>query len=288
MALNHDAATAIVVLDGLAVCCFNKDGEDPHWQVGFLHQPHHDVTLKVSTTDNAVIVPLTSLPGARRIRIYTEGGIRPDYENEFKDGFFDNGPIDRNVRPVTDDEVENFRWVVDLENQNELGHGRVRLRRPTNPVVLTTIFNAVFYNKEVTPPPPHHFFVLPDGVDPNLLRPNQLGDFEFGQVDDQVAGDIVCEEGGRVIIEIDGDVIASLEARPDIRYLIDFNNMRRHHEPQRGRALDLELVDFSLYYDLLDVERRFAMWGIPPNFNSGRVSCNLCRLSVTNDLSVLT
>jgi hypothetical protein len=287
MALNHAAATATIIMDGLAVCCFNKNGKHPHWQVGFLHQPHHDVNLRVSTTAGDVIVDPKPLTGAKRIRIYTEGGIRPDYENTFKGGFFDNGPVDRKVDPATVDETENFRWVVDLES--DLGHERVFLKKPAKPVVLTTIFDAVFYNKRVTLPSPHLFYVLPDGINPNPLPPEQLRKHLFGHVNDVVAADIVCEEGGRVIVEIDGKIEASLDAKPDLRYLIDLNNMRHHHKPPPGRGRDLELVDFSLYYDILDVDRKVAMWAVlPRDERSGRVSCNLCRLSVTDDLSDLT
>lgn len=286
MALDHNAATATIILDGLAVCCFNK--KTLRWQVGFIQQPEHNVMLSVSTTRKEVIIPSRPVLAGSNISIYTEGGIAPDYENTYKDGFFDCGSVNRKVSPNTPDEEKNFRWVVDLEGQEDLQHGRVRLKRPANPVVLTTISDAVFYNKEVTPPPPHHFFVLPDGIDPNKLQPNELKKYEFGQVDDEAAADIRCEGGGSVKIKIDENIVGSLNARPDRRYLIRLSNMRQHQHPHGSHSRVFEKTDFSLYYDVLEVEQKFAMWGIPPRFRSGRVSCNISRLSVSEDLSVLT
>lgn len=286
MALDHNAATATIILDGLAVCCFNK--KTLQWQVGFLQQPEHDVMLSVSTTRKEVIISNRPVTAGSNISIYTERGITPDYEDTYKEGFFDRGSVNRKVTPTTPNEKKNFRWVVDLEGQEDLDHGRVRLKRPAKPIILTTISNAVFYSKEVTPPPPHHFLVLRDGIDPNELPQNEPEKHEFGQVNDQVAGDIRCEDGGSVKIKIDEDIVASLDARPDRRYLISLSNMRQHQHPHGSHSRVFEKTDFSLYYDVIEVERKFAMWGIPPKFRSGRVSCNISRLSVSEDLSVLT
>lgn len=287
MALNHDAATATVLLDGLAVCCFNETARQ--WQVAFLQQPHHDhdVKLSVKTTKGQVIVRPTRVPAGSRVGITTVKGVRPDYENTFKGGFFSNGLVNRKEAP-SPDEQKNFRWVVDLEDPRDIDHGRVRLKRPSSPPVLTTISDAVFYNHLVTPSRPHHFYVLLHGQDPNKLEPGKRDKYEFGRVNDEIAGDIKCEEGGGVIIKIDGKELCRLEAAPDRRYVIEMSNLRQHHTPSSSDSHKLELTDFSLYYDIIDVERKFGMWGVPAVAGrSGRVSCNIARFGVINDLSPL-
>lgn len=282
MALNHAAATATLRLDGLAVCCFNKASKQ--WQVGFLYQQDHDVHLSVSTFDGQEVVPPTPVPRGSHVSITTDKGVRPDYENTFQGGFFSNGPVNRKVDPPPAAK-KNFRWVVDMEDSSEIDHGRVRLKRPTNPLVFTTVSDAVFYNHRVTPARPHHFYVLPDGQNPNNCKPGELDRYEFGRVNDEIAGDIECEEGGAVIIKIDGNELRRLEAAPGRRYVIEMSNLRHHHAPPDSGSPKLELTDFSLYYDIVEVDRKFCMWGVPDPRRSNRVSCNIARFGSIDDLS---
>lgn len=281
MTLNHANATATVTLDGLAVCCFNK--AQLRWEVAFLQQPEHDLMLSISEGVN-VIFPRTRVDPTSSIKIYPLDGVTPDYQDAFKDGFFDNGPVNRKVDPVTPAEIENFRWALDMEDTNELPHGNVALKKPPTRATLTTILDAVFYTSEVTPNTPNDFFILPEGVDPNSLSPSELSAYQLGKVNDQVSADITCKEGGKVVVEVDKSRIV-LDAKPGVNYMIDLNNMRRHHNHKHSTIF--EKVDFSLYYDAMDVDSKLAMWGIPPNFHSGRVSCNIVRMGVTEDLSLL-
>lgn len=285
MTLDHTKATAIVRMDGLGVCCFNRQTQQ--WQVVFLRQPQHDLQLSVSTKSD-VVLPQQPITGHSNIRIYADRAVKPDYENTFREGFFDNGSLNRKAAPTTPAEEENFRWVVDLENEQELPLGVVSLKRPASSGILTVISDAVFYNNEVTPSAPNDFFLLPDGIDANRLTQTELEQFEFGKVNDLIAADIICEDGGSVVIEIDGKVVSSLVAKPGLTYLIALNNMRMHHMPHNVHSPLFEKIDFSLYYDVIDVTKsKLAMWGIPPNFHSGRVSCNIVRTSLTDDLSLL-
>jgi len=142
MPLPHDEATARIMLDGLAVCCFNRRAQQ--WDVGFLRHNHHNHQMLL-TIDGHPDSPVEFRPNeGQSITISTREGMSP-YESH-PNGYFGRDPIrDRRVLPTSIDEAENFRWIVDLENPADIDHGNGRLKKPGFLVTRTLIQHAVFY-----------------------------------------------------------------------------------------------------------------------------------------------
>src|SRR3954447_27038762 len=120
MPLPHNTATAQIIMDGLAIDCFNRRRQ--LWQVAFLRHNDHNHRLILDIDGNAD-TPIEFRPKRGIIiRIETLQGISP--YRDFPDGFFDKGPIrDRTRPPATADEAENFRWIINLEDPQSIGHG---------------------------------------------------------------------------------------------------------------------------------------------------------------------
>jgi hypothetical protein len=283
MTLDHTKATATITLDGLGICCFNN--RTHQWQVAFLRQPEHDLRLSVFKGLNSIL-PEQIVSAGSRVNIYTQKGVCPDYEKTFKEGFFDNGPVNRKAGPANDAERENFRWVVDLADSRELPQGNVKLKKSELGGVLTTISDAVFYTKDLSASTPNDLFLLPEGVDPNQLAQAELAQHEFGRINDVIAADIVCEPGGSVVVEVDGRIVSMLEAQPGGSYTIALDNARMEHDHGHP-APGIQKGDFSLYYDAVDVTKKLALWGLPSHEHSGRVSCDAIRMSGVTDLSLI-
>src|SRR5204863_4183512 len=120
-----------LTIEGLAICCFNTEvGRRPkHWEVGFLRQPDHNLTLTIKDHDpEQYEIDRT----VRTIRIQTGKGIPPDYDSKYVRGYYDLGKlgVKRKTKPSSNDAIENFRWVLNLESKDDVPLGKVRLHPP--------------------------------------------------------------------------------------------------------------------------------------------------------------
>jgi hypothetical protein len=262
MTLPHNNATARVTIDGLAICCFNRS--ENMWDVGYLHHDHVPLhTLILEIRDEA---PVTIPDPTAQITFTTTNPQTPPYPGS-PNGFFD--PLgrrpDRGDFPMTADDVENFRWIIDLEDQSDVPHGMVTLRRPGFLVTRTFIHDAVFYTSKLSP---NELYLAPNTNntqdDPNNMGSAALHQHLFGRTNDEIAADIFCAPGnGAVTITIPG-VLAQprvLPHRPGNPWEIRLTNLCLH--PTAGTRR-FEIGDFHLFYDVLTITgQKQAIWGEP-------------------------
>jgi|SRR5678816_4019032 len=288
MTLPHNEAIARVIVDGLAICCFNSD--ETKWDLGFLHhtnKPAHQLILKVEGHPPHHLSNRTGL-----ISFKTNNA---NFPGDFPDGFFDNGRIrDRTVNPVTPDEKENFRWVIDMADPHDVNHGHLQLIDPPFPVTRAHIENAVFYTTERSP---RDLIMVSRDDDPN-----QKPVAPYGKTNDEIAADIFCESGDELVIEIDGEALYSpLQRREGNPWKICLTHLCLQLPPPAGAKF--EKGDFHLFYAALNTERQFALWGEPvqgmvhcgsPNDQaflrsreSGRTDCDTVRMSNIDSLDAL-
>lgn len=291
MSLDHENATANLLLDGLAICCFNPQAR--MWEVAYLRHPEHELGLDLGDGSDPRIIPRE----ARVIRVETVNGETPDYEGEFPLGFLDRGRVPdrkRDQAGMSTDEKENFRWAMNLDEGADLPHGQITLKRPPYPVMMAYISDAVFYAAALTP---KNLFLLPLADDPAMMSATTLNQHLYGKTADQIGADIKCAPGGGIKITIDGEELPLLPHKPGSPWQIMLMNMRpfmiddgghKHMDiaapaaaaqqsspAETDAGSDLEQGDFQIYYDALDVSgEEYSLWGHRSHKLSGRTDCN--------------
>ena len=187
MTLPHEEATANLLIDGLAICCFNSKVTPKRWEVGFLRHPVHNLTITAVRGGDRREHQIDT--AAIKIEFKTLNGVTPDY-NQFKGGFFDVEKLDRPKRkkkPADDDHKENFRWTLDLDNKDDVDHGKIkRLLRPAYGATVAYIDDALFYTNDQTPT---SLYLVPEGIDPRCTPEGELENFELGMTNDQLGAD---------------------------------------------------------------------------------------------------
>jgi hypothetical protein len=287
MPLDHNQATAKVTVDGLALGCYNR-GESK-WDLACLHHPHFPLHNLILTIDGNLVA---LNPPPFRTSLIEFVAVSPNTPPGFPNGFFDLGRVpDRKVDPALGDAdaAENFRWTVNLEDQGDIPHGQVTLRKPDPPFRLTRAFihNGVFYTTERSPKillkAP---FTTNPLDDPNTMNQGQIQSHILGKTNDAIAADIFCDSlGGKVIVKIDNVPVAELPHRSGNPWQISLTNLC---PPSTSAPTQkFERGDFHLFYDVLTVTgQQHAIWGEPvvPHFISGRADCDTVFMSDTQTL----
>ncbi|MFL6255151.1 MAG: hypothetical protein ACJ74T_09005 [Pyrinomonadaceae bacterium] len=282
MPLNHESATAKLLIDGLAICCFNPRARV--WEVGYMRHPEHELGLDLGDGSDLRVIPRE----ARVIRIETLKGKTPAYESEFPLGFFERGPVPdrkRDEAGMSTDEKENFRWAMNLDEGTDVPHGQIKLKPPPYPVTMAYISDAVFYAAALTA---KNLFLLPLRENPAGMSAAALEQQLYGKTADQIGADMRCAEGGGIRITIDDEELPLLPHRPGNPWQIMLMNMRpfmmhdgghRHTDAdvaaETTAGSNLEQGDFQIYYDALDVTgEEYSLWGYASHMFSGRTDCN--------------
>ena len=267
--------TATITIDGLAICYFDKI--KMRWVVRFPKEPTHKLKLLINGTAYPV-------ENANEFSIFTIRGIYPDYEDEYEGGCLDT-KVKRKSDAPAPAPAYSMRWAINLCDDDDVPPGFRGLQTPPYGNILLEITNAVCYVAEV---PETFFYRLKLGVDGNHA-PNRVGK-EFGRVSGLIAGDIMCEPGGGLVIKKDGAELVKLEAKPRVTHKIHFSNM----EPEKADEMDLrakgEFVpsntnqgevntyykgDFHVYYDSLkNARERHALWGLEVYERGSRTDCD--------------
>lgn len=286
---QHDKATANLTVDGLAICCFASKSEPKRWQIAFLRQPDHALRITIDPGDGGKPDHIEVDKDASRLEIRTVKGRTPDY-GEHPHGFYDKGKLkeNRKKKPSGQDAKENFRWALDLQDKDDVKHGKIKLKRPEGyGVTLAYIDDALFYTCNQTS---SNLYMVPWGVDPNLW-PEKLKEWELGMTNDQLGADIECEDDGGIIILVNGVEKKRLHSRPGKPWQICLMNMRPHHMDERGKAGGhgetaardggkLEKGDFHLYYDAIETsDGLFAVWGYPMRWAAPRAESRDCGMA---------
>jgi len=305
MPLPHNSATATVTIDGLGICCFNHRRQ--FWEVGYLRHDAHNHELALFIDEKRV--DLDPVNRDFVIRIETINGISP--YRDFPDGFFGSERVaDRTKDPLqmSDDEKENFRWAVDLEDPwDEMKQGKGELFKPSGfKVTRAFISDAVFYTREIGP---KDLFNLSMAENGSTMSDRELEAHKFGKTNNLTAADITCASDGAVNVIVDNghghsEIKATLLHRSGDPWQISLKNMRPgrvsfsgqhdheslHDEIRVAPGRRPEMGDYQLYYtafNLLDHRKQRALWGFPEINQSGRTDCNLVWASTSDDLDAL-
>ncbi len=242
--LAHHRATANLYVEGLALTHFDLGTKT--WDVNFLRNSDHTFTLVVSG-NGFPEDPLRIDQSVRSIRISTVNGIEPDFE-QFPNGYWFSNQFF--FRRTDLGHAEDFRWVPNLANRAEfLLHalvrpGAIKSGSAVDSVTELSIPNVVFYTKSRTDYPlTQSLLDIPD------LLP-------IGKTNTTIGADILCDEGGAILIEIDGEEWARLPQVSGSPYLITFENSDNKRFPVAPEELiagEFIKGDFALYYEFLDV-----------------------------------
>jgi hypothetical protein len=287
MTLPHQNATATITIDGLAVCCFNPDQNA--WEVGYLHHPHvplHSLELRIEGETGTTTIDHTH----SRIIFNATNSRTPPYPGS-PNGFFDPSGVtpDRKGFPTTADDLENFRWLINLQDPADAGHGHCSTRQGGIGITRAFLHNAVGYTSRIASRDVYRIpFNHVPPLDPNNMTEDQRNEFLFGKINDTTSFDIFCDPvDGFVSLEIPGLLpLRILRHRPGNPWKINLQNLCFTADTKNR----FEIGDFQLFYDVLRVDgQQQAIWG-EPLFDangikeSGRVDCDITWLGATQSL----
>jgi len=296
MTLPHDNATAKITIDGLAVCCFNKARKT--WEIGYLHHRHRPVhTLLLHIEDEN---PIEIQDNIREITFSATNPQTPSFPG-LANGFFDPVGIkpDRKSIPTTADDIEDFRWIINLQDPSDIEHGNATPKRAPFPVTRVFLHDAVCYTSRLSSKIVYRApFTNRREHNPNHMNQATLEQHKFGRTNDQIAAEIFCATGnGAVTITIPG-VLAQpriLRHRPGKPWNISLTNLCLRPVETRDT---FEIGDFQLFYDVLTVTgQKQAIWGERPRAAApdteihakryratGRVDCDITWLGASETL----
>ena len=191
--LDHPNATATVSITGLALGCYNKCTQN--YEVGFLRHDTHNLTIEVTKKlpYGESKMKYEIIDHEHRIFIDAENAAAPE------DPIFTVGEeFDRTQPP---ENLEDFRWVIDFDTDMNDGNP-VDLKAPDVPVTEMYISKPRLYgDQDLLTQDPH----LVVRLDPNTNEPVAGEDPElFGFFTEGIKADITCQNGGAVILRVDG------------------------------------------------------------------------------------
>jgi hypothetical protein len=264
--LDHSRATAHLLIKGLSVMLFNPAPEQKRWEVAFPREKKHLLELTIEGNGHQQTCPEEIDLETSHIDISVTKPIVPDWK-QFPRGFWFRNPFSRRLLA---NHYEDFRWVPDFCSFSDFPlHGRVRLKKPGKKCTILTVGNVIFYTKE------HSYYELHQSLmNDNIIVP-------LGKANNQVGADIRCENGGEVIVRIDGRECARLRHVPGKPYTITLSNQ----EPKSNKIPADRIVgkykrgDFKLYYNLLDVDVKFDLLCPDTIYKSRDCDCETVHVS---------
>ena len=193
--LDHDNATATVSITGLALGCYNKSTQN--YEVGFLRHECHALTIEVKKKlpDGESVMKYEIKDYAHRIFIDAENAVSPEDPIYFIGEDYDD--FDRTQ--LTGD-LEDFRWIIDFETNLNDGEP-VELKAPDVPVTEMYVSKPRLYadQESITDDLYNLVSLGPDGEPIPNKEPEPFGFFTEG-----IRADISCQDGGAVILRVDG------------------------------------------------------------------------------------
>ena len=289
--------TAEFLIDGLAICCFNKDKK---WEVAFLRREDHKLTIKITRDQSPIDLQATGLkadddgldPFRFRIAnvqtIGISGGLAADY-GTYPNGYFEEA---RFYKPSNIGNPKDFRWVINLQGNEDLpGHGAIKaIKKPESSsavksVTLATIENVILNTHQLTEAP----VTL---VTPRWEPPvNKLASYLTNEM---IGSEIIrCPEGGGLTINIAGASPILLQEKG--HYIIELSNMDKCDAPEPIKyplpgGYILAKGDFNNYYsvvELYDGAKEYDLWSPPKLRPSGcAIGTRFVRIADCNSVRV--
>ena len=243
MALNDTKPTATISVTGLALSCFNEATRN--WEVGFIKAARHVLRVTVAKVSADHSTSQITFEIDRKHRVFvTAANAEVPAQPLFMSEHFDRKNREASHR-------QDIRWIVDLEKEFNDGNPLELM----SDVSITELF--------VSQPT---LYADQDDVLPNmkllkLTEPPE--ESEFGTVSETCHADITCNEGGAVIIRVEGPLGFSmvLPHIPGLTHAVVFNNeclpaaknAGANAHPQGAAANSAQPTDFSLYFNFLKV-----------------------------------
>lgn len=228
MPLDHKKATASISVTGLALGCYNP--ETSNWEVAFLRHERHVL--------NVVVTKQTEVgPSEIRFQVDSNHDIFVEAEKPIiqPDPLFT--PTAKFDRLADGNDPEDLRWIVDMEK--ELNEGKsVELKPSEVPVTRMFVSYPKLYANS-------RMFITDET---KLVKDDNTPVREFGKLAEAANADISCQDGGAVILRIDGPLGFNLRLPhiPGSPHSIAINN--RCPDPPMLAAPE---SDFKLYYSII-------------------------------------
>ena len=268
--LDHDNATATVSITGLALGCYNRSTQN--YEVGFLRHECHELTIEVTKKlDGGDSIMLFEIKdNQHRIFIDAENAVPP------RDPIYTVG--EDFDRTQLNGDLEDFRWVIDFESDLNDGN-EVELQRPDVPVTEMYIAKPRLYADTDLMTQDPQFIVR---IDPATNSPVAGEDPElFGFFTEGIKADITCQDGGAVILRVDGPQGFQVQlphgyGQP---HQITIKNICPTKAASENgdtgvTGNESEPTDFRLFYSLIvDTAGEKFDIHVPPNHGEGAV-CN--------------
>ncbi len=201
--LDHDNATAIVSISGLALGCYNATTQN--YEVAFLRHDCHALKIEIKKKLPCGESKMTYEIGDTHHRIFI------DAENCVTPAdpiYFIGDDYDDFDRSELHGDLEDFRWVVDFD-RNLNGGELVELEIARDPdtheplVTVTEMYISkprLYGDKKLITDGPFSLVSLDSDGKP---IPNKAPE-PFGLFTEGVKADITCKNGGAVIFRVDG------------------------------------------------------------------------------------
>jgi hypothetical protein len=248
---------AELIIDGLALFCFNHQNGNQFWEVAYLRNPRHELGMEIQKVDaqgnplgtpdqytfdvNVLSVDVTLTTGSdAHYQMFPRGGPRA---NNFDRVARDNDPSD-------------LQWMIDIAGP-EPGHGNVtQLITGRVKVTLARFHHSLFYTEN----PSEQLVRLSPKRN---SHPSGLGSFWLGPTNERMAGLLLAAPNSSGEIRFDGLGIDPLPYNANQRYKIEIINMDTQSATHiRGYAKG----DFHLFYDVVDVNGdKKELWAVPRN-----------------------
>jgi len=262
--LDHANATATVSITGLALGCYNKATQN--YEVGLIRQNTHTLKIEVKKQTPAglsrIIYQIEDF--AHRIFIDAEDAAVPE------DPIYTIGEaLNRNDQGH---DQEDFRWVIDFEVDLNEG-AEVDLKAPSVPVTEMYISKPRLYaDSDLMSADPY----LLVEIDPQTNDPvaNEQPK-EFGFFTEGIKADIKCQDGGAVILRVDGPQGFNVElphvaGQPHEIIITNICPPKDDSEGKNSEASgtttnedELEPTDFRQFYSLI-VDTKGKMFDLKP------------------------
>lgn len=308
LSANADPRAALLILDGLGVCCFNDtDPRHKFWEVAFLRYSDHSLKITVGTDEYNIA------PDVKTIDILTNNGSSHHYD-KFKKGYLE---IEDEFSRVSGNRYD-FRWVPNFVG-HEIPHGTFKglktraMNRDRVGVTLVRIPHSLFYTDEVTDnyvifspkeldDPSHGLIFGPTNeVIGALLLADQpaglkivIGDGSGGACDSKAKTITNCvidlsQEGGILEVKIENMDDPKRQLLKDRDGFWPRAAERRQHIPKHLKVKSYLEGDFKYYYEVIDVDgEQLTLWAEPkdPEMKNRLGDCNLVRVE-TEDITSL-
>jgi hypothetical protein len=254
---------AELVIDGLAVLCFNSTNGEKFWEVAYPRRAQHQLTITVEPLNGAdqpvePIVPHQVPEAVRSFNISLSQGSLVHY-----DFFPQGGPANPAFnRSTANSDSHDLGWMIDVAGP-ELQHGNVlRLlpRDPSRPISLARIRHSLLCTLK---PEDDDVRISPR----NRNNPTASGSFLLGRNNTEIVGVLLAKGPGEIRFESDGAAlnIDPLPYDENRRYRIRIINEDVQNSEPNGIFVK---GDLHLLYDTVievDGEQK-DLWARPVGF----------------------